>query len=183
MTVTSASFREAFARVPTAVSVITTADSSGQAWGVTVGSLCSLSLAPPLVLFCMDRDNSSHDVVTGTARFLIHVLMDDQAEVARWFARRDRHDFDGDHLTVHGLPSVPGPLALLACRQHALIPGGDHTIVIGLVEAAHVQAGRPLLYHQHDYCGLAEPPSAARALAARSAPALARLDRVSPALP
>jgi flavin reductase ActVB len=143
--------RAALPRVPTAVSVVTTLDDGGAAWGVTVGTLCLLSFTPPLVSFSLDRRNASHDVFTGTGRFLVHVLRDDQAEVASRFARRGAHDFADDHVTVRGLPSFADSLARFACVQHALIPGGDHTIVIGLVEGVEIHGGAPLLYYERRY--------------------------------
>jgi flavin reductase ActVB len=180
MTVNAVNFREALARLPTAVSVITTADSRGEAWGVTVGTLCSLSLAPPLVLFCLDQGNASHDVFTGTGRFLAHVLRDSQADVARWFARRGGHDFDNGAVIAHGLPSLPGTLTRLACRRSALIEGGDHTIVIGLVEVAEIWPGSPLLYHERGYRAVAELPAAGPGAALNLTPLPAAAGRREP---
>jgi len=159
MTVNQATFREALAHVPTAVSVVTTVDVRGEPWGVTVGTLGSLSLAPPLVLFCLDRSSASHDVLTTSARFLINVLGDRQAEVAAWFSNRGGHGFDGHHTTVHGLPAISEALTRLLCVQNGLIRGGDHTIVIGSVENIEIGTGTPLVYYERGYRSLADPPA------------------------
>lgn len=71
-----AAVQDALAHVATAVSVVTTVDSDGKPRGVTVGTLCSLSLAPPLVMFCLKRSGGSHQVMTTAGRTLIHVLSD-----------------------------------------------------------------------------------------------------------
>src|SRR4051794_10563213 len=76
-------FRDALATVATAVSVVATLDESGHPCMVTIGSLCSLSLEPPLVLFCLARDAGSHAVFSSAGRFAVSVLAEDQADVAR----------------------------------------------------------------------------------------------------
>lgn len=152
MTVGPGSFREALTHVATPVAVITTVDARGAPWGVTVGTLVSLSLSPPMVMFCLDRGSRSHDVLTTGARFLVHVLADGQAEVAAAFARE--HGFDDGHPTAYGLPTIPGVLSRLLCVQDALMRGGDHTIVTGSVQNTEVGAGLPLLYYQRGYHSL-----------------------------
>jgi flavin reductase ActVB len=152
--VDTAAFREAMTHVPTAVSVITTVNASGEPWGVTVGTLGALSTAPPLIMFCLDRGSSSHEVLTKCVRFLVHLLTDEQADVAAWFARRGRHAFGDSYSTAYGLPSIPDAMSRLLCVQGALIPGGDHTIVIGDVQHAELGTGTPLLHYEHSYHSL-----------------------------
>ena len=154
MTVHAAALREVRAQIPTSVSVITTVDARGVPWGVTIGSLGTLSLTPPLVQFSLDVSNTSHDVITGSRRFLVHVLGEHQAEVAAWFA--NGHGFDHHQPTAHGLPTIPGTPVRLLCGPDTLVPGGDHTLVIGAVREAEIGAGRPLLYHRRGYHVLAD---------------------------
>jgi flavin reductase ActVB len=144
--------RDAVAHVATPVSVITTADGSGKAWGVTVGTLCSLSLAPPLVMFSLNRSCGSHEVMTTTARILIHVLRDDQPAVAARFSRTGVDRFAGLSGDWHGLPTIPDTALRLACTRYAIVPAGDHTIVMCLVKDAEIGAGDPLLYYLREYC-------------------------------
>lgn len=144
-------FADALAHVATAVSVVTTADGSGKPRGVTVGTLCSLSFAPPLVMFCLNRSGGSHAVMTAASRTLIHVLRDDQAEVAARFSRRGVDRFAGLSGKWHGLPTIPDTAIRLACARHALVPAGDHTIVMCLVTDAEIGAGDPLLSYARAY--------------------------------
>ena len=145
-------FRGAMARVAMPVSVVTTLDRSGTARGVTVGTLCSLSLTPPLVMFCLDGSGRSHQVLTTAPRILIHVLRDDQAAVAARFARTGVDRFDRLAGSWHGLPAIPGAVVRLACARYGVVAGGDHTIVICLVEDAEIGPGDPLLYFERGYC-------------------------------
>jgi flavin reductase ActVB len=154
MTMDTLTFREALAHVPTAVSVITARNASGEPWGVTVGTLGSLSLTPPLVIFCLDRASASHDVLTASARFLVHVLGDQQASVAAAFSRHGGHGFGDRYPTAHGLPTIPEAVFRLLCAQQTLVRGGDHTLVIGAVEDVELGMGAPLLYYRHKYHSL-----------------------------
>jgi flavin reductase ActVB len=145
-------YRGAMAHVATPVSVVTTADSSGKARGVTVGTLCSLSIVPPLVMFCLDRSGGSHEVMTTASRVLIHVLRDDQAAVAARFSRHGIDRFAGLSGDWHGLPTIPDTAIRLACARYAIVPAGDHTIVMCLVMDAEIGTGEPLLYYEREYC-------------------------------
>jgi flavin reductase ActVB len=140
------------AQVATPVSVVTTADRSGRAWGVTVGTLCSLSLAPPLVMFSLGRSCGSHKVMTTTSRILIHVLRDDQPAVAARFAQPGIDRFAGLTGDWRGLPTIPDTALRLACTRYATVPAGDHTIIMCLVKEAEIGTGRPLLYYLREYC-------------------------------
>jgi flavin reductase ActVB len=146
-----AAFRDALARVATAVSVVTTADGSGKPRGVTVGTLCSLSLDPPLVMFCLNRSSGSHAVMTTASRTLIHVLADDQAELAARFSQRGVDRFAGLSGDWHGLPTIPDTAIRLACARYATVPAGDHTIVMCLVSDAEIGVGDPLLSYARAY--------------------------------
>ncbi|MEW9550581.1 flavin reductase family protein [Nonomuraea sp. NPDC050783] len=147
-------FRDALATVATAVSVVATLDEGGLPRMVTIGSLCSLSLDPPLVLFCLSRDAGSHAVFAAAGRFAVTVLAEDQADVARRCAGPRRARAAVPYTLMDGLPVVPGALAHLSCSVDALVAGGDHTIVIGRVRRAAVHGGPPLLYHQRGFHGL-----------------------------
>jgi flavin reductase ActVB len=150
-------FRDALAHVATAVSVVTTADRSGRARGVTVGTLCSLSLTPPLVMFCLDRSGGSHRVLTAAPRILIHVLRDDQAAVAARFAQTGTDRFGGLDGSWHDLPTIPDTAVRLACARYGTVQAGDHSIVICLVQDAEVGGGEPLLYYTREYCAPLPP--------------------------
>jgi 3-hydroxy-9,10-secoandrosta-1,3,5(10)-triene-9,17-dione monooxygenase reductase component len=68
--------------------------------------------------------------------------------VARRYADRGRHDIvDGDGArSPAGLPLVPGALASIDVRREAVHPGGDHSIVTGIVEWSETREGQPLCY-------------------------------------
>ena len=101
-----------------------------------------------------DNDARTLPVVRETGRFGVNVLAAGQAELARLFASKapEREKFAGVAHTVHdGIPVIEGVLAWVGCRLERLIPGGDHTIGIGAVEAAEAGGGEPLIWHRGEY--------------------------------
>jgi flavin reductase ActVB len=153
MTVNLKSFTHAMSRVPAPVSVTTTIDAAGRRWGFTGSSFSSLSLRPPLVLVCLDKSASTHAAFVSADHFMINILAEDQVHVATRFAASgiDRFAADDTELCELGLPGLPGALARMACSMHDTLDGGDHSILVGRVEAAHVTAQTPLVYCDRGY--------------------------------
>ena len=157
MTIDAATFRRVLGVVPTAVTVLTIVDELGLDRGMTVGSFCSLSLEPPLVLACVGDDATIAGAMRGATHFGISVLADDQEPLSRLFADTGARRFDGvpHHRGPNGLALLDGACAHLECRITARHPGGDHTIVVGEVLHAGATARHPLVHHRGGYNRLA----------------------------
>ena len=149
-------FRHVMGQLASGVTIVTACDAAGHDWGMTASAVASLSLDPPMVLVCIDHAAAIHDLLAAAATFGINVLAEDQADVARRFADRDRHGYD-DHAgerSPAGLPLVPGALAHLDVRREAVHAGGDHSIITGTVAWSAARDGRPLCYFRSAYTGL-----------------------------
>jgi flavin reductase (DIM6/NTAB) family NADH-FMN oxidoreductase RutF len=145
--VSSASFREALARFASGVVVVTGHAPEGPV-GFTVSAFSSVSLEPPLVLFCVGKTASAYDGILAAPQFGISVLEAGQAEIAAQFARHGVDRFAGVALRAGaGVPLIEGAVAQLECRRHALHDAGDHTIVVGEVLRSHSAPGEPLVHH------------------------------------
>jgi len=136
--VDQAAFRQAAGQFPAGIVVVTT--SAGHA--MTVSAFTSVSLAPPLVLFCAEKIARFHDAVLAAGSWAVSILAEDAEKTARRLATRGR-PLDGqlDGLAHHpgpatGAPLLDGALATLECRTAAVYDGGDHSIIVGLVTAA-----------------------------------------------
>ncbi|MER5809360.1 flavin reductase family protein [Streptomyces sp. NPDC002033] len=148
-----AEFARVMAQVPAPVTVVTTVDATGRRWGFTASSFTSLSLDPPLVLVCPAKTASCHEAfVTGT-RFLVNVLAADQADIAGHFARSGADKFAGTPMRPCelGLPGLPDATARIACTLYDVLDGGDHSILVGRVEAVHAGGADPLVYHDRQF--------------------------------
>ncbi|MHA4818691.1 flavin reductase family protein [Streptomyces aculeolatus] len=128
----------------TGVTVITTGV-GGPPAGTTVNSFTSVSLEPPLVLFCLHHKSRLQTELRASKAFAVNVLAQRQQEVARAFAGRKTADFETvPHRRAElGLPVLTEAMAHLVCRVVDQYPGGDHSIVLGEVVAASALAPRP----------------------------------------
>ena len=146
-------FRDVMGRFATGVTVVTATTPEGPV-GMTANAVCSLSLDPLLLLVCFDNEARTLPVVREVGRFGVNVLRSGQDDLARLFASKlaESEKFAGVPHTVHGgIPVIEGVLAWVGCRLERLIPGGDHTIGIGAVEAAEAGEGEPLLWFRGGY--------------------------------
>ncbi len=149
-------FREAFGRVPMPVAVVTANDGEHPV-GTTVSSFCSLSADPPLVLVALDLDSDTLQTITETRRFGLNVLARGHEDLAaacalKGDAKRDALDHHPDRP-----PRVSEAAVWMDCSVREILPGGDHVMVVGLVNECEVADGDPLLYHQRGFTGVHRP--------------------------
>jgi flavin reductase (DIM6/NTAB) family NADH-FMN oxidoreductase RutF len=145
-----AELREVMRSFPSGICVVTI-EHEGHRTGLTVGSLVSLSLDPPLVGFALGHQAQLHELIRGAGEFGVSLLAGDQEAVAQHFARSVppialwagielRDDVDGP-------PLLSGSLGWLRCRVHAELPAGDHTFLVGEVVWAEVGSRDPALVY------------------------------------
>jgi flavin reductase (DIM6/NTAB) family NADH-FMN oxidoreductase RutF/2-polyprenyl-6-methoxyphenol hydroxylase-like FAD-dependent oxidoreductase len=145
--------RRAFGQYATGVTVVTTRDETGRAWGMTANSFTSVSLDPPLVLWAASKSSPSLPAFEGTQRFAVNVLASDQHHLSRQFATSGAEKFEGVDL-VSGPPDVPvleGVVAHFVCRRTQSVDAGDHVVFFGEVEAYEAAGGEPLVFHAGGY--------------------------------
>jgi 3-hydroxy-9,10-secoandrosta-1,3,5(10)-triene-9,17-dione monooxygenase reductase component len=155
--VTPDAFRRVAGRFATGVTIVTTL-AGGTPWGLTVNSLTTVSLDPPLVLVSVSKRARAYAALARSRRFAVNVLADGQAPLARLFASLAEDKFDGVEYrrSPGGQPLIRGIHAWLDCavvRTHA--GGRTHTLFIAEVRAAAGGRGRPLVYHRRRYTRLA----------------------------
>jgi flavin reductase (DIM6/NTAB) family NADH-FMN oxidoreductase RutF len=156
MPLDAARFRHTMSQLVTGVTVVTAKVSRGRTLGITVSSVTSLSLEPPMLLVCIGRDAVIHDALLEAERFGVNVLAAGQRDLARRFADRERQRLEESEYTLSpgGVPVLPGALASIECRRRSRHEGGDHTIVTGILEWAVTGEGRPLCYLRGGYAEL-----------------------------
>jgi flavin reductase (DIM6/NTAB) family NADH-FMN oxidoreductase RutF len=153
---TARAFREALGCFGTGVTVVTTRTADGPL-AMTVNSFTSVSLDPPLVLWCPARASLRHDAFANAARFSIHVMAEDQQDLALHFARTGSDFASVDWAdTPEGVPALAGCLARFDCAAHARHEAGDHSVLIGLVTRATTRPGSGLMFKRGQYGGFLE---------------------------
>lgn len=157
MAVTAMEFRRALGNFATGVCVVTCRIGE-RTHGITVNTLTSVSLDPPLVLICVDQKAIAHTLIPEAEYFAVNVLSERQRELSDYFAYRlaldPVHELKDvpHHAGTTGAPLVDGALTHLECRLAARYPGGDHTIFLAEVLRVEVIAeDAPLLFHRGKY--------------------------------
>ncbi|MGW5110623.1 flavin reductase family protein [Nocardia sp. NPDC004123] len=141
-------FREVMASVATPVSVVTVL-CDDQPYGTTVSAFASLSMDPPMILVSLDRGSETLALLHRTGRFGLNVLGVEQASTALCFAKKGGAEKfrDVGWEIDHELPRIDAAPGWVACTVAQLVDGGDHVIALGLVDAADLTSGKPLVYH------------------------------------
>ena len=145
-------FKWAMSQFATGV-VIIAGNQQGKLVGFAAQSFVSLSVEPPLVLFCPQKTSTSWPKVKELSQFSINVLNEQQRELSDAFA------VPGEVPQVEWQPSseqnpvIQGSIATFDCLLKQEYEAGDHTIVVAAVKRVHVHdaTGRPLLYFRGAY--------------------------------
>jgi flavin reductase (DIM6/NTAB) family NADH-FMN oxidoreductase RutF len=149
-------FRSALGCFATGVCLVTTLAPDGRRVGLTANSFSSVSLDPPMVLWSLARTASSAPVFRDTEYFAINILADGDAELASHFAKSGEDKF-AKHAQrflagLAGVPLLQGAAASFECHSRHRYYGGDHIIVIGMVERYAYDASRaPLVFQRGRY--------------------------------
>lgn len=146
-------FRDACARFATGVAIVTVLAPDGSPHGLTVSSFTSVSLAPPLVLVCIDQNCTVLPHFLESRFFAVNVLSDEQRELSVTFSVKPEGRFEGVSWEqgLDGQPLLHNSLAHFECRRVHVVKAGDHEIVIGEALRVHSLPGEPLLYFDRNY--------------------------------
>lgn len=149
-------FREALGCFGTGVTVITT-HTETQPVAITVNSFASVSLDPPLVLWCLGKDSNRFDAFSTCQSYSVHVMAQEQHDQALRFAQ---NGFDFSHADWEkdegGRPRLPGCLARFDCSLSARHEAGDHLILVGHVEQVMHRPGQGLIFKRGQFGGFAD---------------------------
>ena len=156
MSVSPDEFRSALGRFASGVTVATTKAGDGSDQGMTVSAFCSVSLEPPLVLICIEKTASAYNALTNAAGFVVNILSASQEQIARRFSIVDIDRFEGVGYSrsQNGFAVLDDVLGVIECNTFAMHDAGDHTIIVGEVEATRAENGTPLLYYRGGYAQL-----------------------------
>jgi flavin reductase (DIM6/NTAB) family NADH-FMN oxidoreductase RutF len=156
MPIDPTAFRAALGSFPSGVTVVTLEDAAGSVHGITVSSFMSLSLTPPLVGIAIAHKARAHVLASQRPRFAVSVLAADQANVSDHFAARPVEAPAEPFETLGTHAVIRGAAAQLVCDVIDRVNTGDHTLVVGRVEASRVNDVGSLAYQRGRYGRLTE---------------------------
>ena len=138
-------------RFPSGIAVLTVP----VPYGITIGSLVSLSLEPALVGVSIGHDAQAHELLREAGGFAVSVLAGDQAALAQHFARSVPPIAQWEGVAVRESergPLLEGAASWLECSLHSEHDAGDHTFFVGAVERIELGRAAPgLVYRDGRY--------------------------------
>jgi flavin reductase (DIM6/NTAB) family NADH-FMN oxidoreductase RutF len=138
----------------TGVTIITSRRAAGELHGLTANAFTSVSLVPPLLLICVDKNAESYPCFSETKVFTVNILASDQEGLSRKFAVSGGNKFEGVSYRIggNGAPILNGALAYIECTVAKEVDAGDHTVYLGEIQEAETpHEGKPLLFFRGGY--------------------------------
>ncbi len=154
----SAQLRQAFGTFATGVTIVTAINDDNPV-GMVVNSFSSVSLDPPMALFCAAKSSDTWKEIQAAGHFAVNVLPLDMQPVSAQFVGPAPQRYDGVdwHAEVTGAPILDDAMAYLDCDITHEYDGGDHVIVVGTVRALGLMRAdqTPLCYFRGAYAQMA----------------------------
>jgi flavin reductase (DIM6/NTAB) family NADH-FMN oxidoreductase RutF len=149
-----------FSLFATGIAIAATINKKGQHSAITINSLTSLSLTPPLLLFCIDNKSANLEAFKKNQYFSLSILSQSQQGLAQEFSKTQNQSKWGHEphfFGQFGSPIFSNSLGYFECQRHQIIKAGDHHIIIGeIFDFAQLSNQKPLIYNQGSYAQLAE---------------------------
>jgi flavin reductase (DIM6/NTAB) family NADH-FMN oxidoreductase RutF len=141
---------------PTGVVVVTVADEHGQPHGITLNSICSVSMEPPLLLICVAHASRTLPILRDRRRFLVNYLARGSGDVAQLFASKNSDKFArvAWRATPSGSPLLfRDAMAFAECTIYNETDAGDHAVILGRAEGGQgpSEGALPLIYFRRQY--------------------------------
>lgn len=146
-------YRNALGHFATGVCLITTRDSEGRARAMTANSFTSVSLTPPMILWCIDISSERFDLFSSAERFSVSVLREGHADMSKACARNVMAELKGESLTVGetGVPRFSEALAWFDCETAWRQKAGDHVVIFANVTGFDAEDGAALGFFRGGY--------------------------------
>ncbi|MEA2497269.1 MAG: 4-nitrophenol 2-monooxygenase / 4-nitrocatechol 4-monooxygenase, reductase component [Thermoleophilaceae bacterium] len=145
-------FREVISHFASGVTVITVLH-EGERFGTTASAVTSLSLEPPMLLICMNKQSATGKAVAAAGHFAVNILGATQVELAKHFAKKGGDKFAGIDFSDgrRGDPLFNDVLATLECEVAEQTAVATHYVFMAEVVGGSASAGTPLAYFKGQF--------------------------------
>ncbi|MEM8920552.1 MAG: flavin reductase family protein [Pseudomonadota bacterium] len=154
-----AGFRRALGCFGTGVALVAADDDDGLAHGLTVNSFTSVSLDPPIILWCLDEGSAAYAVFADAETFSVNILCAGSQDVSKRFSMEGDRTLAANevHRLATGAPVLTGALASFDCHVKWRQKAGDHLVLFGGVDAfERLEEGEGLGYFRGGYTTLSQ---------------------------
>ena len=148
------SLRNIFGKFATGVSVVSFYNNKGSPGGITINSFASVSLDPPIVLWCLDNNSDLYDELSITKKYIFNFLSSEQKNIATKLSEKENHFFDTiNYFDNENGPIIEKSLGWISCSKKEIIKAGDHLIILGLVNSFEIFQNnkKPLIFWSGEY--------------------------------
>lgn len=152
-------FKQSMRLLAGGVCIVATKE-NGERRGLTMTAVCSLTVDPPSLIACVNRDAGAHCMMSTTRRVSVNILSDDHAELADLFSSprvRGTDRFEAEKWTemASGVPALADALAVLDCQVMDETAIGQHSVFFCEVKSVRLQPGKkPLIHFNREFCGV-----------------------------
>ena len=145
--------KNAFGRFATGIGVAACSNENGGFTAMTINSFTSVSLEPPLVLWCIERNAMAAPAFLAAASYSVSILSAEQRSMSDRFARYGLDPMKDDEVDLgpSGAPLLKGRIAGFDCAVASRHTAGDHIILVGEVTHFDSADGAPLIYFASNY--------------------------------
>ena len=156
MPVNEHDFKHALKLWASGVTIVTSKTEKYGLKGMTATSFSSVSVEPPQILVCINKDADTGGGVLDGKTFAVNILKSDQQQVSNQFAGETSQEQRFENVSWHegetGSPIIDDALASIECTVVQQILAGTHWVIIGEVQKVTCRSGEPLLYYNSSYC-------------------------------
>tara|TARA_B100000927_G_C16077713_1_gene313832 strand:- start:39 stop:524 length:486 start_codon:yes stop_codon:yes gene_type:complete len=148
------SLRNIFGKFVTGVSIVSFYDKKGIPKGVTVNSFSSVSLDPPIVLWCLDNNSDLYNELSITEKYIFNFLSSEQEALATKLSEKENHSFESvNYFDNENGPIIEKSLGWISCLKKEMIKVGDHLIILGSVNNFEIFQNnkKPLIFWSGSY--------------------------------
>ena len=146
--------RNIFGKFATGVSIVSFYGKTGSPNGITVNSFASVSLDPPIVLWCLDNNSDLFNEISLKEKYIFNFLSSDQENLASKLSEKENHNFKSIDYTDNNYgPIIKKSLGYICCSKKEAINVGDHIIIFGFVEDFQIfeNNNKPLIFWSGNY--------------------------------
>ena len=136
------------------VSIISAKDSGGKPYAMTASSVTSLSMEPPSVLVCVNKNAGIHKALSLGGGLCINILSKHQVDIANLCSSKDQENarFENNDWDNSELPFLKEAQSNIFCKIDQIIEYHTHSIVITkVVKAISVNSFNTLMYADGGY--------------------------------
>ena len=117
------------------VSVVSAKDSNGKPYAMTASSVTSLTIDPPAILVCVNKDASIHDVLVPGSEMCINILSNAQQDISNLCSSNDPESqrFSNDCWNTEETPFLKDSQSNIFSQVDEVIGYNSHSIIIAKV--------------------------------------------------